>query len=392
MKRLVVGLLLLAVLPSARVMTVAGQVPTVRLGEPDATFPEAFALIQRTRELPDGRVIVADPLGQVLVVADLSTGRADTLGGLGQGPGEYRQPDAVFPLPGDSTLLVDLGNARLTAIGPAGEFAETWPIAQGEPGPGGGLLILLPRGVDSDGRIYFQPVGGGRGPQLPDSAAVVRWSRADGSMDTITRVKLPGMTRATAGGAGNQNVRIAPRPLSPQDTWAVAWDGRVAVARAGDYHLEWVDADGETVVGPRVTYEPVEIRSSDKEEWLEEQGNGLAISMSVENGRGQMSFRRGGGDREQSQIDALEWPTAKPAFRSGGVWVAPDGTVWVHRHVPAGAPAMFDRFDSRAVLVSRIEAPKGREIVGFGRESVFLVRTDDLGLQWLERYRLPADL
>lgn len=370
-------------------MTAAGQVPAAKLSEPEATFPHAFALAQRARELPDGRVLIADPLGQVLIAADLSTGSADTLGGVGQGPGEYRQPDAVFRLPGDSTLLVDLGNARLTAIGPSGEFAATWPIAQTAPGPGGGLLIVLPRGVDSDGRIYFQPMGGGRGPQLPDSAAVVRWSRADGTMDTVTLVKLPEMTRIMAGGAGNQNVRIGVRPLTAQDDWAVAWDGRVAVARAGEYRVEWVHPDGHTVRGPRVVYDPVPVRNADKEEWLEERANGLAIGMSIENGRRQMSFRRGGGDTDESRIDAFEWPAAKPAFRGGGVWVAPDGTVWVRRHVPAGEPPMFDRFDSRAVLVGRIEAPKGREIVGFGRGSVYLVRTDELGLQWLERYRLP---
>jgi hypothetical protein len=55
------------------------QVREQQLEQPNATFPEAFSLIQGVRELADGRVMLADPLGQALVVADLGTGRADTL-------------------------------------------------------------------------------------------------------------------------------------------------------------------------------------------------------------------------------------------------------------------------------------------------------------------------
>jgi hypothetical protein len=62
----------------------AGQ--DVRLDTPQATFSEAFSVVQTVRELPDGRVLVADPLGQALVALDMDGGVADTLGRVGQGP------------------------------------------------------------------------------------------------------------------------------------------------------------------------------------------------------------------------------------------------------------------------------------------------------------------
>ncbi|HSL82924.1 MAG TPA: 6-bladed beta-propeller, partial [Thermoanaerobaculia bacterium] len=87
-----------------------GAPEPIRLGAPTATFPEDFGAIQTVRELPDGRVLVADPLSKAVYLVDLAGGRRTVIGREGQGPGEYRQPDAVWPLPGDSTLLVDLGN------------------------------------------------------------------------------------------------------------------------------------------------------------------------------------------------------------------------------------------------------------------------------------------
>ena len=151
------------------------------LAGPAAAFPEGSSRLSGMRELADGRVMVADGLGQVLVIADLASGAADTIGAEGQGPDEYREPDGLFALPGDSTLLVDLGNGRLTAIGPDGALGETTPIAQPAER---GLTLVLPRATDRGGWIYFQQMGGlGAGRGLPDSAAVVRFNRVSGAYE-----------------------------------------------------------------------------------------------------------------------------------------------------------------------------------------------------------------
>ncbi len=378
------AVLYLGLLTLAGAARLEAQVRVQNLSEPEATYPEGFGLLGGLRELPDGRLMIADPLGQALVIADLEAETADTLGAVGRGPEEYKQPDGLFPLPGGSTLLVDLGNARLTVLGPDGSFGETVPIARGS--PSGGLQLILPRGTDSEGRIYFRPMGGARRPQLPDSAAIARWDRASGALDTVARVKLPEMKRSTSGGAGNQAVMIQPVPLSSEDAWAVSWDGRVAIARCGDYHVEWIHPDGTVVRGAPVDYEPVKIRRADKEEWAEGQGGGIEIGiMASSSGERRISMSRGGGGGPN--IDSLDWPDKKPAFVADGVWVTPEGDVWVQRHVPAGEAVQLDVFGADAELEGRVTLPPGRQIVGFGHSSVYVVRSDDLGLQWLERYR-----
>ena len=101
-----------------------GRVATLQL---DVTYPEPFSYLSAVRELADGRILAADPISQVLLRLDLDAGTVDTLGRHGAGPQEYKGPDQVFPLPGDSTLLVDLGNGRLTVIDPEGTFVGWTP-------------------------------------------------------------------------------------------------------------------------------------------------------------------------------------------------------------------------------------------------------------------------
>ena len=188
------------------------------LGEPNAVFPEDFGTIQTVRELPDGRVLVADPLGKELYVVDLASGRRTVVGRQGQGPQEFLQPDAVWALPGDSTLVVDLGNGRVVALGPDLSFGPTMPIALTQPGEGTTLVLALPQGMDGRGRVYTRALGGGPGGgALPDSAAILRVDRGTRVADTVAMFKLPDRVETRSGGANNQSVSISSVPLSPED-------------------------------------------------------------------------------------------------------------------------------------------------------------------------------
>jgi hypothetical protein len=367
------------------------------LGDPITTFPDGFGAVRGVRELPDGRVLVSDGLGKAVVVWDLAGG-ADTIGGIGGGPAEYQLPDGLWALPDGKTLLVDLGNGRLTELGADLSFGETTPIAQAPPGDSESqspqaiqqrmrqTSFVLPRGVDREGRVYFQDMGMG----MTDSIAVKRFDRETGQTEAVGRIKGPELKRTESGGAGNHNVQIQQVPLSPQDAWGVAWDGRVAIVRADDYRLEWVLPDGQVVRGQPVAYRPLPIRTADKEEWVEDLAtNGLSVGVSIDNGRRQTSFSRGGRGGG-SAIDSYAWPETKPAFRSSGVRVSRAGDAWVERHVPAGEARAFDVFGADGNLKARVRLPEDRELVAFGDGTVYLIRMDEFDFNWLERYELPS--
>jgi hypothetical protein len=332
-----------------------GQEEPTDVGEATARYEEPFSMITGLRELSDGRVMVADALDESLyeLTADLKSGIK--LGRNGQGPQEYKQPDALFAMAGDTTLMTDLGNGRLTIVAPDGAFARTIPIAQDDDGR---LLLVLPGGVDGAGNLFFRPMGDG---MIGDSAAVVRWDPAGGLTDTLATIKLQDVTERSSGGANNMRTEVMPVPLSPQDAWAVAGDGSLAVVRTVDYSVEWVRPDGSIVRGPANTWEPVKIRSADKEEWVDQMANtGLMMMVTNDSGELRTSMRRGMGGRGGPDPDSFQWPEVKPPFDPGGVDVAPDGTLWVRRFVAAGERPPYDVFGADGSLRGTVTFPEGR--------------------------------
>ena len=362
------------------------------LGEPTAAFPEDFGTIQTVRELPDRRVLVADPLANALWVVDLDAGTRTQIGTEGEGPGEYRQPDAVWPLPGGETLLVDLGNGRTQTLTADLEFSATSPIAMGEPRPGSTLVLALPQGVDGQGRLYTRAMGGGMGGPLPDSAAILRVDRATAAVDTVGSFKLQDRIQSTSGDANSRSVSIEPIPLSPEDAWGVASDGSVVIARSGDYRVDWLEPDGSVVRGQPAPFDPVPIGTAEKEEYVATQGRsggGIGISVMVGNGAMRMNFARGGPGARAREIDQYQWPETKPPFYSGRIDVDPEGRAWVRRHVAAGEEATYDVFARDGARVATVRLPADRRVIGFGASAVYVVAYDELDLNYLERYALP---
>lgn len=386
------SLSLRAALMAVMVLPASLAAQVVSIGEPDAVFPEDFGTIQNVRELPDGRVLVADPLGKALYAVDLDTGRRDVVGSEGEGPEEYLQPDAVWPLPGDSTLLIDLGNGRIVALGPTLEFGPTMPIAMGDPRPGNAFVIALPQGVDGSGNIYVRSMGGGFGGELPDSAPILRINRDTRAIDTVASFKLQERRQTTTGGPNNQNVSVSPIPLSPEDAWGIAGDGSIVLARSGDYHVEWISPNGSMTRGAPIPWDPERIGTAEKEEFVAAQGRnggGISVSVGINNGAVQTNLARGGagGARE---IDQYEWPDRKPAFYGGRLSIDTDDRVWVRRHVDAGAPSTYDVFDRSGARVATVALEHGKRIVGFGQGVVYVVAFDQFDLNYLERYTMPA--
>ena len=347
-------------------------------------YAEPFGYVGGMRVLSDGRLIVADPLGQVLVLVNRDTGVADTLGRLGGGPNEYRQPDAVFPLPGDSTLLTDLGNARLTVLSPDGVFCETSSIPREV--AGGVQEIVLPRFVDSAGRIYYQPDNFSRsGP--PDSAYIVRYDRNTNAVDTIGSVMLTPSEESRSG----SRVMMRRGPLRPRDDWALSTDGSVAIVRGTDYSVEWIKPDGNRIIGPSNRYESIRISAAEKKEWITNaaiENINMRMMMSA-SGERTIQFSRGGSSRNVG-VDDYNWPRYLPPFRNRRSLVGPDGILWVERYTKADDPPIIDRFDELGNRIDSFELPHNRRVGAFSENVAFLVHTDEDGLQWVEEYRLTS--
>lgn len=48
----------------------------------------------------------------------------------------------------------------------------------------------------------------------------------------------------------------------------------------------------------------------------------------------------------------------------------------------------YDMVDAHGRLERRVVLPRATHLLGFGKSTVYLIRTDDDDLQWLQRYAL----
>ena len=356
----------------------------------EVAYPEAFSFLNGVRELGDGTVLVADPLSQVLLRVDLVAATADTLGRVGEGPQEYQQPDQVFPLPSDSTLLVDLGKTQLMVVDPQGTFHTGMRMV--EVGEDGSFLMILPRFVDRDGRIYFQ--GGPDSREVPaDSLQVSRYDRATGVSETLGWLwRTPPIQTRIEGGVRTTSIRMAPR-----DDWAAGADGRFAIVRADGYRVEWHFPDGRVVTGPPHPVETPTLTDEDKYASFETAGSaGMRMSVfSWDNGAVDVAMSRVGGsfrDREEINLRDYEWAERYPPFRAERARIAPGGELWVERWLRPDEAPLMDIFGEDGVKMGSVELPPGRGLVGWGTtadgdRALYLVRTDEFDLMYLERYR-----
>ena len=375
----------LVVADGARAPGALGQ--EIELGQPTAARAEPFGLIGGLRELSDGSVLVADPLGGELVRLDPTLGSAEKLGAEGEGPGEYRQPDSVWPIGPDRTVLVDLGNARLSEIGPDGSIGEGHPIARPSEGEGmAGMMLAVPAGSDLDGHVYFR--GSGMGPDGPrDTLDVFRLDLATGEAVRIAGVKGP---ETLVDNRGDGNISISRVPLGPEDAWGVGADGTVFIARVDDFSMEVVSRDGSRRRGDPIDYRPVRIGTDEKLEWVEERARvgGIMVDIALDgSGAGRTQMSRATGMRRE--IEGQPWPDDMPPFASGTIRVDARGRAWLRRSVAAGRPITYDLFDRTGARVATVLLPEGRSLVSFGADVVYLARTDEFDQQFLERYALP---
>ena len=376
----VIFVAVLAVFAFADTSVAQEGIPQTKLTTAEVSLGEPFSSVAGLRELSDGRVLVSDRLEQALRVIDFASGGFEEIGHTGQGPGEYRMPGELLALPGDSTLLVDMGNMRMTMVTPDGLLEGSGSLVRPEG------IFMFPRGVDAKGRIYFDVTGTmSMSPgSLPDSFAIVAFDRATQAIDTVGLLPREQIRQVSTRGEGFSFSGPGMAPFQPTDAWAAGSDGRVAVARGVDYRVEWLARGGERVVGPVMQYEPVRLTDEDKEAWADRMSRGAAVMVMGGSGGS-------GGGRTMNvprpDVNEMEWPDVKPAFPRGAMHVTPEGEAWVQRYVEYSQPETFDVFDASGHRVKQVVLPEGRRFIGFGDGTLYAVRVDEDDLQWLERYR-----
>lgn len=363
-------------------LLVASPLAGQGLGAPIARWDRDFSRVAGVSELPDGRVVVVDSRDAVVYLAAADGGPSTALGQTGDGPNEYRRPFGVVRVRADTVLLY--AQNRLLRITPAGAIAGSHPFV---PSALGGS-VGPPRGADREGRIYWERVVI-RNPQTGEikrqpQYEIVRHLPGSSGAEVVARVQ------------DHAPARHAQRfhPFAERDGWAVDPDGSIRIVRARDYRVVRVGDSGE-VEAAVIPFTPVPVTAADREALRREKAmNPAGMSFG-----GRSTTADGGVTPERMAFMRREFPddifpTHKPPFVDGGVFRSPAGQLWVVRS-PQGPALHGDRVDVLDVAGRRIREialPAGRRLVALDRGGVYLVREDDDGLQYLERYGWPTGL
>jgi len=358
----------------------AAQARTYVLDAADAiSFGEPFSLLDGARELSDGRLVVSDWLEERVDIIDFATGDRVPVGSPGAGPDEYRLPSGLLAFRGDSTILVDLGNTRLSVIGPDASIHRTIRVTR----PG----AASPGAVDRSGRVYYVQPGWVTGDP-PDSRSprpLVAWRPEDDDLDEIARVDVA-RPRSDAGGR-RTTLGIPFVMFSARDAWAAGPDGWVAIVRWSPFAVEW-HRDDEVVRGAPLAYDPQPVSARDREAFVRR-----FLEQSPMSGRGPdggLGQTPSMTDREILEIVAAnEFAEEHAPFDPDGVFMDPVGRVWIVRTPATRSPVTVDVFRRGSDRIASITLPPGRSLLSAGTSHLYAVWRDDLDLERLERYEIP---
>jgi hypothetical protein len=188
----------------------------------------------------DGTIVVAEAGSRTLRRFSPEGEPRETVGGPGEGPGEFQGISFAAPYPGDSLLVFDLNLRRLSIFGADGRFGRSFQLQASEAAPFGNV-----RGVHRDGSLiatgFSQTPPGGPEDGRHWYTAPIFLHGPDG----VYRSSLP----AEAGGesyferfdGGGFTVF---QPLFGRNTSVIAGPGILVVASNDRWDLRFFTPDG----------------------------------------------------------------------------------------------------------------------------------------------------
>lgn len=466
MKKLTPALAVLSLLTAASPLCLAQSLPPIRqLGPVTAVAKEPLGAVSSVRHLPDGRVLVNDIVGRRVMMFDSALASAsviaDTTSATANAYGV--RPGGLIAFRGDSTLFVDPASLSMLLIDPNGKIARVMSAPRANDV---GFLVGGPfgnPGFDPNGKLVYRappnfaafrpPPGSGsanRLPQFPtppDSAALVRYDLATRKVDTATFFKTPkfnlNVTQSPDGG-----VRVMPivNPLPQGDDWALLPDGTIALVRAKDYHVDWLNSDGTVTSSPKIPFQWERLTDEAKVAFVDSAKiaiekarasgqlgqvfggpqmvmrgpgdgpapgaarhdsatrSGTAPTPSATGGPGSMTVTSGGnttvtavgpgGGAFGGQLPPLtmvspsELPDYKPAFTPGSTRADADGNLWIRTSQNVDTRPVYNVINRKGELIDRVQLPANRVLVGFGPGGIVYLAVRDGTTAHLEKARV----
>ena len=343
---------------------------------------------------PEDELFISQPRDAEVRVYDVEGTLVRTIGGRGEGPGEFGQI-GYAGLSGDTLYVTDGGRISFFNLG--GDFlgsrtltTELIPGAELTYAPFAPQMFVLL----SDGTALVKP-GALSSRSPPSDAPGVRESqmriplyRTDSVaavLDTVAWEELGG--RSVGVMRGGRLFRLIP-PFDESPLVAPALDGTglVVVDRGPDtltqeagFLVFGLNPDGDTLFSRRIPHDPLPV-------------DGEYLRKHVRQTQVVPADHPGGPDSdavERELRSAGVLPSVRVPVRA--LFVGQDGRIWLQRGDQGGESAVWQVLARDGEVAGMVHLPGNAEVVAASGESVVTLELDELDVPYVARYRLePA--
>ncbi|TVP54221.1 MAG: hypothetical protein EA351_13650 [Gemmatimonadales bacterium] len=346
--------------------------PVYRIGWDDAE--RSFETLTAGALLRDGRAVVVDGgRTQELVILSPSGSVEATLGGPGEGPGEFTSVSSIAVRPGDTILIQDAQGGRISKFTPDG-FVESIRAE------GANLLYL--HGVDAEtGSLMLgMPLAMVFGRRYDTPFLAVPQVRLDWTTRAADTVAMADWDQSIATGGGNN-------PFMSGGFSTVS-GSEFVVGRGDRAELRWIDRDGAVRQIVRWPARATEVPDSIVAAW-----ESRSRTFFEEIGIDEADIERritAMKDAVQEPLPLFGLPGSMPS--AGGILGDPTGNVWIARYRPPGQgpPQTYWVMSPEGEWLGAVEIPHGVRVLDVGSEYLLGVERNEFDVEAAALYRLEG--
>lgn len=349
-----------------------GPEPVLAIGSLDDP-DDALYRVSGVDRLSDGTWVVANRGLSEIRLFDGEGGFVGTIGGPGEGPGEFTSLSAVFVLPGDSLLAWDFQRRRATVFDREGRVARSFvPTTPDDGQPASPVARFRSGGLLLDGGSSF----GGDDPTTDGELVRPDVRTFIGDAEGVAQAELARIGGRQMWLVSNESfVSVRSVPFAKGLGVAAVSDRAITgVTERAEFRV-W-DPDGSEIARWRIEVEPPPVTEGDWQRALD------AELEDIEN----VDRRRETGEF----FDDVPRPERHPVWAS--IVASDDGELWVERFRAPGmdGPGLWWVIDASGEVIREVRLPAGLEVRWIAGGLVAGTVTDELDVEYLHVYRVGA--
>ena len=338
-----------------------------------------------------GEIIVAEYRPARLRMYGANGRLIRTIGGVGSGPGEYRQISGLKILPDGSIAIWDAQSGRITVYDNAGQYRTSHSFHTG-------FFTSDMFQVDREGNFYVKAAGRRQAPGTFTLDAPIIWIKLNSTGAVVDTIPIPqgeSPSVQTYGGPGKSRIDPLMAALSPFGYFVTGAPVRYTI----DVHRPGGPLRIER------THTPVRLAGAERAEWDAMAGylSRQPIGMSMRRNQS------GGTDTIRGPTIKYAVPETKPVFRA--LQVDDDGRIWVERHIAARRvapvksapltndprppitwrePATYDVFEPDGRFLGTVTAPDKTTFHARRGRHIWAVQRGEFDEPYIVRYRIES--